>query len=230
MAGLLLSTLPPLRPTHSRLYLCRHGETESNAQKLLQGSGVNAPLNSKGRQQAADLAHQLGAVPLDVVASSTLSRAQATATIVADSHSRAAHLERRSVAELAEMFYGALEGRPLAECRTELSALTEAWEAGKTDVAVGGDGESPDALLKRAQGALWDGGLLGSRDPGRHVAVVAHSSLNKAVLAVATGKGLGNMMGAVAQDNCCINVLDYDVSAGEVQVVALNLVGHAQEG
>ena len=65
--------------------------------------------------------------------------------------------------------------------------------------------------------------MLGSREAGRHVAVVAHSSFNKAVLAVANGKGLGEMMSAVAQDNACINVLDYCVGDGLVEVVALNL-------
>ena len=31
-----LQSLPPLAAGHSRLYLCRHGETDSNAQSLLQ--------------------------------------------------------------------------------------------------------------------------------------------------------------------------------------------------
>ena len=38
-----------------RIYLCRHGETESNKLKLLQGSGLNGSLNETGRQQASQL-------------------------------------------------------------------------------------------------------------------------------------------------------------------------------
>ena len=173
----LLHSLPPLRGTHSRLYLCRHGETESNAQSLLQGSGVDARLNPTGKAQAAKLAGALSSVTLDLVASSTLARAQETADIVASSQQPAA--ERQSNAELAEMFYGSLEGLPIKSCRAEITALTEHWTAGRTNVAVGGDGESPDMLLERAQKALWGGGLLGSRAAGRHVVVVAHSSFNK---------------------------------------------------
>lgn len=221
-ASLLLSALPPLRiATHSRLFLCRHGETESNAKSLLQGSGVDAPLNAKGHMQAAELARELSSVQLDEVVSSTLCRSRETADAIA--HKQAAGTERRSITDLDEMFYGSLEGRPISECRDELASLTEAWEAGSTATAVGSDGESPDELLARAHRGLWGGGLLGSRDPGRQVAVVAHSSLNKAVLAVATGKTLGSMMGAVKQDNACMNVLDYCVAQGTVEVVALNL-------
>ena len=64
---------------------------------------------------------------------------------------------------------------------------------------------------------------LGSRAPGRHVAVVAHSTFNRAVLAAATGQGLGKMFG-IPQDNACVNVLDFSVADGAVTVVANNLV------
>ena len=74
-----LRELPPLATGSSRLYLCRHGETEYNAQSLLQGSGIDASLNALGRTQAASLADTLSATRLDEVASSTLSRATSRA-------------------------------------------------------------------------------------------------------------------------------------------------------
>ena len=156
----LLQSLPPLRAaTHSRLYLCRHGETYSNSEGLLQGSGVDAQLNPTGRGQAASLAKELAFVQLDLVASSTLLRAEATADIgAAAQHAKS---KRWSSPGFAEMYYGSIEGLPIASCRTELGSLTAAWKT-DTSVAVGGDGESPDALLARAQQALWGGGLLGS--------------------------------------------------------------------
>lgn len=78
-----LKSLPPLAAGYSRLYLCRHGETDCNAQSLLQGSGVDAVLNAVGKAQAANLAEKLACIRLDVVASSTLARAVETADIVA---------------------------------------------------------------------------------------------------------------------------------------------------
>ena len=58
----LLQSLPPLRAaTHSRLYLCRHGETYSNSRASCKG-GVDAQLNPTGRGQAASLAKELAFV------------------------------------------------------------------------------------------------------------------------------------------------------------------------
>jgi broad specificity phosphatase PhoE len=226
-----LKDLPPLAAGRSRLFLCRHGETDSNAQSLLQGSGVDAPLNAVGRSQAATLAASLASTmpAMDAVFSSTLSRSVETADIVAGSQ-RGPALQRASHAGLAEMFYGSLEGRPIAETRSQLRELSEAWSSGRTDVAVGGDGESPDALLVRAHATLWgDGRLLGQCEAGRYVTVIAHSTFNKAVLAAATGQGLGKMF-SLPQDNCCVNVLDFAVADASVNVVALNLApGPASE-
>jgi len=222
-----LANLPPLGKQCSRLYLCRHGETDSNAQNLLQGSGVDSPLNDVGRTQAAALAESLAATSFDLVASSTLSRAMATADSVASRQPKG--VERSTHEGLVEMFYGSIEGKPLAECRQELRDLNEAWAAGDTSVAVGGDGESPDTLLRRGRSALLGGGgLLGCREPGRHVCVVAHSTFNRAILSAATpGAKLGAMF-SIPQDNCCVNVLDVDVTAAAddeaLTVVAVNIV------
>ena len=218
-----LGDLPQLGVGNSRLFLCRHGETDSNAQSLLQGSGVDAPLNDVGRSQASALARALASTRMDLIASSTLSRAVETADIVASHQAGigAVH-ERHAYSGLAEMFYGTLEGLPIADTRAELKRLSEAWAAGDTSVAVGGDGESPDELLQRARTTLWRDGLLGSHDAGRQVAVVAHSTFNRAVLAEATGQALGQMF-SIPQDNACVNVLDLNVETGLVSVVALNI-------
>ena len=225
-----LGDLPQLGVGSSRLFLCRHGETDSNAQSLLQGSGIDCPLNDVGRAQASALARSLASIKMDVIASSTLSRAVATADIVA-SHQADRETggapERQRYAGLVEMFYGRLEGLPIRDTRDELKRLSDAWAAGDTTVAVGGDGESPDALLQRARETLWSGGLLGCAQAGRQVAVVAHSTLNRAVLADATGQPLGAMF-SIPQDNACVNVLDLEVATGRVSVVALNITPLAE--
>ena len=220
-----LNTLPDLPPGCSRLYLCRHGQTDANQRKLLQGGGVDTPLNPTGRAQAAALAQSMSSLELDLVASSTLCRAVETADLIAGSQSA---VERLARDELCEQNFGTLEGMPRSECAEQLAALNDAWCAGRTDVPVPG-GESPDDVLVRACAALWGDGLLGSRVPGRHVAVVAHSTLNKAVLSHALGKGLSRL-GEVRQANCCINVLDVATttedtsgSVPDVTVVAVNI-------
>lgn len=67
-----------------KLYLLRHGQTEFNVKKLVQGR-CDSPLTDLGRQQAAKAAAWLKArdVTPDKVVSSPLSRAMATARLVA---------------------------------------------------------------------------------------------------------------------------------------------------
>lgn len=67
-----------------KLYLLRHGQTEFNVKKLVQGR-CDSPLTDLGRQQAGMAAAWLkahGVVP-DKVVSSPLGRAMDTASLVA---------------------------------------------------------------------------------------------------------------------------------------------------
>jgi len=86
-----------------RIYLARHGETEWNAERRLQGR-TDIPLNSTGRQQAAKLAERLKGVRLDAVYSSTLNRSVETATIVRGG------APVKSLAGLNERNHGKFEG------------------------------------------------------------------------------------------------------------------------
>lgn len=63
------------------VYIFRHGETDSNAQKRMQG-WLDVPLNANGVAQAQALAQKLAGVKFDVVYSSPLSRALDTARAV----------------------------------------------------------------------------------------------------------------------------------------------------
>lgn len=65
-----------------KIWLCRHGQTDLNKKKLMQGR-VDEPLNETGRAQAASAAEQVKGVKFDAVYASPLDRAIETATIVA---------------------------------------------------------------------------------------------------------------------------------------------------
>lgn len=64
------------------IYIFRHGETDYNVQKRMQGY-LDIPLNENGFTQARDLAEKLSDVRFDCIYSSPLSRAIETAKIVA---------------------------------------------------------------------------------------------------------------------------------------------------
>ena len=87
------------------LYLVRHGETDYNRQRIVQGRRINCELNVTGRAQARALARRLASVPVDAVFSSTLRRAEETAAFVAAEHPDAGvfRLEDLEEVEIIEM-------------------------------------------------------------------------------------------------------------------------------
>ena len=64
-----------------KLYLVRHGITDWNARKKIQGQ-VDIPLNEEGKRLARETAEGLSDVPFDLCISSPLCRAKETARII----------------------------------------------------------------------------------------------------------------------------------------------------
>jgi probable phosphoglycerate mutase len=89
----------------TEILLIRHGETDWNLERRLQGH-LDIPLNQVGERQAQALARSLDGVALDAVFSSDLQRARQTAAPLAADR----NLSLRLDAGLRERCYGALEG------------------------------------------------------------------------------------------------------------------------
>lgn len=98
------------------IYIVRHGETDWNAEKRIQGRQPNIPLNANGRKQAQKLAQKIAGFHIDVCLCSPLQRAVETAKIL---HGGKIIIDER----LAERSYGILEGR----ISSEISVKTGAW-------------------------------------------------------------------------------------------------------
>lgn len=109
------------KTTHKTLHLFRHGETDWNVIRRLQGH-TDIPLNDEGRKQAQSLQKYFAANPVDVFYSSDLKRAHETAQLANSILQRplTTHLELR------ESFLGELEGKT----RDEVNALygEENWQ------------------------------------------------------------------------------------------------------
>src|SRR5690606_215174 len=74
-----------VRRTGVRLLLVRHGETDWNAERRIQGV-TDVPLNDTGRRQALRLRRRLAGLAIDAVYTSDLCRSLETARIVVGSH------------------------------------------------------------------------------------------------------------------------------------------------
>ncbi len=66
-------------------YLIRHGETDWNVERRMQGR-EDVPLNEKGRLQASELARALAGVPFSLIMTSPLFRAAETAAAIRRYH------------------------------------------------------------------------------------------------------------------------------------------------
>lgn len=92
------------------ILLIRHGETDWNAERRLQGH-LDIELNSEGVRQAAMLGEALRGERLDAIFSSDLRRARQTAQAVAATRDMPVQIET----DLRERCYGAFEGLRYAE-------------------------------------------------------------------------------------------------------------------
>src|SRR5690606_7459102 len=93
-----------------RIGLIRHGETDWNAQGLLQGT-TDIPLNARGRDQAEDAALLLREGGWQRIYSSPLQRARDTAAIIS---ARTGIAAAGVLPGFIERSFGALEGEPYA--------------------------------------------------------------------------------------------------------------------
>jgi len=93
-----------------KIIIVRHGETDHNARRILQGH-LDTVLNKKGLAQARETAELLKEENIDVIFSSDLSRALTTAQIVTQNH----HKDIIQTKALRERNFGKLQGMTYEE-------------------------------------------------------------------------------------------------------------------
>jgi broad specificity phosphatase PhoE len=93
------------------LHLVRHGQSEWNVTRRLQGQTEHVPLTPLGRDQALAAARALAGRDIAAVRSSDLLRARQTAGVISAHLRLPAHLD----AGLREQRYGTLEGKLSAD-------------------------------------------------------------------------------------------------------------------
>lgn len=145
------------------LYLVRHGETDWNRARRIQGS-TDIPLNATGRRQAERAGLLLARRHWDALASSPLSRAFETAQIIGR---RIGIDEIEVIDDIVERNYGEAEGLTDFEISTRYP-----------DQHVPSR-ETREAVLERVVPALVN---LARRHEGENLVVVAHGGVIRTVL------------------------------------------------
>lgn len=149
----------------TELILIRHGETEWNRERRMQGQ-TDTPLSDIGRAQAAALGRRFAGADFAALYSSDLSRAHHTADAVAAVTGHEIRLDRA----LREREFGLFEGLTADEIAARYPEEYARFKARDPDWAVAG-GESPRAFYARCMETL---GRIARRHHGETVVVVTH--------------------------------------------------------
>lgn len=179
-----------------KLYIFRHGQTDWNAERRVQGH-TDIELNEVGRREAELLGERLKGIHIEKVFSSDLSRALETAKIALS------HLEIESSERLREAHFGEAEGKIFTDVLKEFGEDYFRTEPEFWDHRIAG-GETKRECIERVWGFI-DEVTLNSHH--KSVAISTHGgvirNLVHSLLPPETPK--------IEIPNCCV----YEIKRGE---------------
>jgi len=149
----------------TRLILVRHGQTDWNAESRWQGQ-VDVPLNSRGLEQARQLAEGLAGAGIQVIYASDLQRARQTVEPL----SRLTGLPVLIDPRLREINVGEWQGLLVDEIAARYSELFRRRQVDPSAFTPPG-GETIEQVQRRAYQVLDE---ILERHPDETVAIVAH--------------------------------------------------------
>ena len=158
------------------LLLARHGETDWNALRIIQGQ-QDRPLSPQGFNQRRNLFFLLQQVPLSRIYCSTLQRTIETAAPIGVEK----NIEIERLPELNEVRLGIFEGQKIEEFSDEVSrSCYQAFLDDEVNVALPGGGESLRMVDKRIRNQVTE--FVEAATNSGHVLVVGHRNVNKMII------------------------------------------------
>lgn len=181
-------------------YVCRHGQTNMNVERLWSGSGTDIPLNETGKTQALELAQKLKGKRFDIYCS-PLVRAVQTANTIANGR------DIVIMQDLREGNWGDAEGVSFAKIEEQygkefLESLFFPTE--ETADRCFPNGESKRMIFERVLTCLLRIVTCHTFDYASHeVCVVCHAGVISALR-------FGLKLKDVSLENCAVLHLQYD--------------------
>lgn len=166
-------------PTASIFGLLRHGETEWNTQKRIQGS-CNSPLTPKGISQTKEWAHILHQWEWDQIYASDLGRVKQTVAILNESLQLPTYFDER----LREQNWGEWEGLTIPSVKRDFKQELRRRVALGWEFSAPG-GESRTSVLNRVFEALEQ---IVKEAPRKKTLIVCHQGVIKAILYHLSGR------------------------------------------
>ena len=177
-----------------KIYLTRHGQTDLNAKKIMQGRS-DIPLNETGRAQARQAHDTIADVKFDAVFSSPLDRAIETAQIISGFDRSQIITDERII----ETDFGKYEQKPYATMGLPMNLywmLPEVFPAPKTV-------ETTDQMIERVRSFFQD---LAQKDYDT-VLIACHGGIIRVIRGYLEGAKRGYIW-RPRPKNCEIRVYD----------------------
>ena len=187
-----------------KIYLLRHGQTDYNLQGVVQGSGIDAPINATGRAQAQAFFEAYQEVQFDQLYHSALIRTRQSIQGFIDMG-----IPVTSLVELNEISWGNYEGTPMTPEEGEYyRMMLDQWQQGNLDYAIAG-GESPNSVAERLHRAIQ----IILNGPGETILVCMHGRAMRIFLSLICQTPLKEM-DQYEHGNLCLYLLQQEEKGG----------------
>lgn len=167
------------------LYIIRHGQTEYNKKGIIQGSGVDMPLNETGHLQSSLFHNRYRHENFDIVVHTNLVRTKETVhPFLLDNNSTVLEMS-----ELREISWGKYEGKPYDPVmKGDYDNMINAWGRGDYTARLEG-GESAQELYDRVKQGI---DKVLSLDAGK-ILICSHGRTMRCIMCVIESLHLRHM-------------------------------------
>lgn len=168
-----------------KIYIIRHGQTDYNKNGMVQGSGIDAPLNEEGYRQAELFWQAYKEYSFDAVYTSALQRTHQSVQKFIEAGFKHVVFEG-----LNEINWGHREGKAFTnEEHNHYLEVVTAWQNGELHVLIEG-GESPQDVQRRQQTVLK---YLLEEEEGENILICMHGRAMRILLCYMLNYPLQNM-------------------------------------
>lgn len=216
-----------------RLYLVRHGETNANVFKIVEGGGSGAlsygggsHLSRKGLSQANLLGCALTNVKIHHAYISPSRRTIETADSIFSQITPANRPIITLISDFIEINFGVLEGLDSQKARKEYPDLFKIYHDKPSQTEFPG-GESVAGACGRVSGALDK--ILAANDHGENVLIVSHGAVMTFIFINIFNLDLDTMFHAIRHHNCGLSIIEWWTKNDSPKIVCMNDISHLKD-